>query len=152
MMRQKANAELIALSDYLLMRMRQKVPVRTGRLRESIAYTNDLATLTSTFVIGEGYGVYVEFGTRFMRPQPYIRQSLIEASAHWQFGVVNINLIPPAQKSEPLRATTSGFIMPKRQLLTERQKAHVRKYLIPVSRNYAAKFKRRGIKYGVSGP
>lgn len=49
-------------------------PVRTGRLRESIEHEIDGDTLR----VGSNveYSVYVEEGTRYMNPEPYLRPAL----------------------------------------------------------------------------
>ena len=59
-------------SDMLVM-ARARCPVRTGRLRASIAGGATVKSRTRLFLQATThYASYVEFGTRFMRAQPYL--------------------------------------------------------------------------------
>lgn len=49
------------------------VPVRTGFLRSSIGYTVDSSAFTLNFFAKAPYALYVEMGTRRMKPEPYMR-------------------------------------------------------------------------------
>lgn len=150
--RQRANDELTKLGNFLVDRMKQLAPVDTGFLRDSIEYEHRPEQLMIVVRVGPGYGIYQEFGTRFIKPHPYIRPALFEAAGHWKFGAITVTLRPPLQKSEPLRASSGGFKLPRRQKLTTRQIAHVNKHLRPTSRRFAAGFKRRKVKFSVIGP
>ncbi len=152
MMFDKANNELGKLSRFVLRGMQMKAPVKTGHLRESMSYDHDLINGVSTFLIPPFYGVYQEFGTRHMRPHPFIRPTLLEAGSIWHFKAVLIQIRPAAQRSEPLKATTSGFKRPKTQKLTWKQEKHVRHHLVGASKYYAHQMKRQGIKYRITGP
>lgn len=57
-------------------------PVDTGRLRASI--THEIGSDKLSAVIGTNveYSMYVEFGTRKMKAQPYLRPAFIESVAH----------------------------------------------------------------------
>jgi hypothetical protein len=151
---QELDTKLAALGGGLVESMQHYAPLDTGDLRNSIADHYDAATHTLTIYIGMGYGVYQEFGTRFIPPHPFIRPAILDFTPTFQAwglsGTLTIN--PPPQMSEPLRATTSGFRLPKKQKLTAGQLAHVRKHLIPTSRKFASKFKRRKIGFKVQGP
>lgn len=48
-------------------------PVDTGRLKNSIRIEFENNKLNIIMVY---YGIYVEFGTKFMQPQPFIRNAL----------------------------------------------------------------------------
>lgn len=50
--------------------MRSLVPVRTGRLRDSITETDDGVAVTAD------YSVFVEYGTIRTAPQPYVRPAI----------------------------------------------------------------------------
>jgi HK97 gp10 family phage protein len=52
------------------------VPVRTGQLRDSIFHDIVESELGFMFGAKADYAGYVEFGTRFMRAQPFIRPAL----------------------------------------------------------------------------
>jgi HK97 gp10 family phage protein len=140
----RVNQELQAMGTFLVSHMQAMAPVDTGYLRSAIYDVLDPVVHTLTVYSPAFYSIYQEFGTRFIRPHPYIRPAILEALKHWQFAKVELILRPPMQKSEPLIATRSGFRLPKHQKLTEKQKEHVKKYLVPKSRGYARRFKRAG--------
>ena len=151
------DTRLAAFGGHLASAMQSFAPVDTGLLRTSIANTYDTSTHTLTIHIGMFYGVYQEFGTRFIPPHPFIRPAIMEyAQVFEAWGLSAELLIHPNiqlhQRSEPLRATTSGFRLPKKQKLTAAQKLHVKKKLVPISRSFANEFKRRRIGFKVKGP
>jgi HK97 gp10 family phage protein len=47
-------------------------PVDTGALRDSIDYTYDSSNFTGDVYASQPYALYVELGTRYMAPQPYM--------------------------------------------------------------------------------
>ena len=151
---QELDTKLAALGGGIVESMQHYAPFKTGALRDSIADHYDAATHTLTIYIGMGYGVYQEFGTRFIPPHPFIRPAILDYSPTFQaWGLSGTLLIhPPTQASEPLRATTSGFRLPKKQKLTAHQVTHVKKKLVPISRSFANEFKRRKIGFKVKGP
>lgn len=73
-----------AQAEELARRIRQKVPVDTGRLRKSVEVeaTKDGGRVT----VGRGvrYAGYVEDGTAVMRAQPYIEPAVQEARARFE--------------------------------------------------------------------
>ena len=148
------HRDMAGLGGFLVSHMQGYAPVDTGFLQTSIADHYDPSTFTLTIAVGAPYAVYPEFGTRFMTPHPYIRPTIIDAAAAypWIDWDVLLVLHPPSQKSEPLRATTSGFRLPKKQKLTAHQVTHVKKKLVPISRSFANKFKQRKIGFKVKGP
>jgi HK97 gp10 family phage protein len=64
-------------------------PVDTGRLRSSIQASRGRDTTGVFADIGTNveYAVFVEFGTRYMAAQPYLRPALAVAAAQWGQGV-----------------------------------------------------------------
>ncbi len=58
-------------------------PVRTGFLRDSIT-TEMLGDFTGTVTVGAYYGVYVNYGTRFMAAQPFWNVALDEGRARFE--------------------------------------------------------------------
>jgi HK97 gp10 family phage protein len=68
------NAGLDEAGNEIVIYAQQIVPVRTGRLRASITYT--VADGQLIIMATAPYALYVEFGTRKMRAQPYIRPSI----------------------------------------------------------------------------
>ncbi len=141
--------ELNNLGAFLTTRMKQMAPVRTGYLRSEIQFVHAVQELAITVFIGPFYGIYQEFGTRFIRPHPFVRPALLEAAARWHFSIVDIRLYPAAQRSQPLRAHASGFHLPGKQPLTRKQELHVARHLTPVSKKFARAFRRKKVKFRV---
>jgi HK97 gp10 family phage protein len=58
---------------------RRACPVDTGRLRASIAFEVGWQGASLVLKLGTNvtYAAYVEFGTRFMAPQPYLRPAFL---------------------------------------------------------------------------
>ena len=52
---------------------KRNAPVDTGHLRGSISTTTSIGGLSAEIGPTASYGAYVEFGTRRMRPQPFMR-------------------------------------------------------------------------------
>jgi HK97 gp10 family phage protein len=68
---------LVESGEWIANRMRELVPVRTGRLQGSI----QAVEYTGKVVVGPvdvPYALYVEYGTSRMRAQPYIRPAAKE--------------------------------------------------------------------------
>jgi HK97 gp10 family phage protein len=63
-------------------RATQLCPVDTGRLRASIDHEMGVDAEGAYALVGSNveYAGYVEFGTRFMAPQPYLRPALAAAA------------------------------------------------------------------------
>ena len=60
-----------------------KAPVDTGYLRDSIT-TERLAPKHWKVKVGAHYGVYVEYGPRYMAAQPYFRPAVKTANAEFR--------------------------------------------------------------------
>lgn len=58
----------------------RKVPVDTGTLKRSIYLEISNLGLTATIEPTANYASYVEFGTRFMAAQPYVRPAYRKAT------------------------------------------------------------------------
>jgi HK97 gp10 family phage protein len=69
-------------------RARQLCPVDTGRLRASIQHRPGRDARGPFVDVGTNvnYAAYVEYGTRFHRPQPFLRPAVAEAVAEYQSG------------------------------------------------------------------
>ena len=67
------------ITEMAAARSRDIVPVRTGRLQRSIQVWNPAPMM---YQVGSvlNYAPFVEYGTRFMRAQPYLRPAAEEAS------------------------------------------------------------------------
>jgi HK97 gp10 family phage protein len=64
---------------------RELCPVDTGRLRASIQMDSGRDGVGPWVSIGTNveYAPYVEFGTRYMSPQPYMRPAVLMARVWW---------------------------------------------------------------------
>jgi HK97 gp10 family phage protein len=58
---------------------KMKAPVRTGYLRDSIT-SERLGPKHWKVKVGAHYGIYVEYGTRYMAAQPYFRPAIKQAN------------------------------------------------------------------------
>lgn len=58
---------------------KRRVPVKTGNLRRSITSTASMSGGVPTGIVAATahYGGFVELGTAFMQPQPYLRPALV---------------------------------------------------------------------------
>ncbi len=115
----------------------QLAPVRTGELRRSITYHYDNHDHTIDFIVGSPYGMFQEFGTRHMRPHPYLRPALnkIFGRTGGIYGFeTSMEFANTIQTDKKLLAHGGDFQMHKS--LSDKQKAHVRKHLAPVSKKY----------------
>lgn len=65
---------------------RELCPVDTGRLRASITMDSGRDSRGAWVTIGTNveYAPYVEFGTRYMSPQPYMRPAVMMARVWWR--------------------------------------------------------------------
>lgn len=80
-LRLDTEADLLRLGHRAVRNMRQLCPVDTGRLRNSIGLTTGRDSRGLFLDVGTDveYAPPVEFGTRYMRAQPFIRPGLAEA-------------------------------------------------------------------------
>lgn len=82
----RTEAALWSLGLRIQNNARILAPVDTGRLRSSIqAHKEPRAVVIGTNV---EYAAYVEFGTRFMAAQPYLRPAVAVGVAQWNAGIV----------------------------------------------------------------
>ncbi len=148
------HADMVGLGGFLVGHMQTYAPVRTGELRLGISDQYDPTTFTLTITIMAPYAVYVEFGTRNTFPHPYIRPTILDAAAAypWIDWEVLLNLHPMIVSPSHLRASASGFRIPKSAKLTAKQLHHVQTVLRPTSRKFAGQFRRRKIGFKVKGP
>ena len=66
-----------------------KAPVRTGRLRDSIE-SQRIGPKHWKVNVGAYYGVYVEYGTRYMSAQPYFRPAIKVANKIFRDQVLEV--------------------------------------------------------------
>jgi HK97 gp10 family phage protein len=62
-------------AQFILVQMKQMVPVDTGRLRSSIVVQGSPGRYV-VGPVGVAYAAYVEFGTSRMHAQPYVRPAV----------------------------------------------------------------------------
>jgi len=106
-------------------------PKRTGKLATSISYAYDNQTHSISFLVGAPYGVFQEFGTRYMNPHPYLRPALAQVAPIYGFNT-SMEFLNTYRTDTKLLAHGDTFQM--HQSLTAKQKAHVRANLKPVSK------------------
>jgi HK97 gp10 family phage protein len=85
-MRLQTERDLVVLGLKVQNGARERCPVDTGRLRASIVSSGLEHDAKGAFVrVGTNvfYAGFVEFGTRYMAPQPYLRPALLEAAQSW---------------------------------------------------------------------
>lgn len=70
------------LADMTASRAKQIVPVRTGTLQRSIT-AKRLAVCWYAIESVVIYAPFVEFGTMFMRPQPFLRPAILDMAPKW---------------------------------------------------------------------
>lgn len=76
--------QAVALSANDVMRKAQaKAPVDTGHLKESIN-VKEVTQTKAIIIANSDYSGYVEFGTRYMRAQPYMRPAVKEVVPEFQ--------------------------------------------------------------------
>lgn len=81
----ETEAELWRLGLQIQNYARLLAPVDTGRLRSSITATKGDRVVT----IGTNveYAAFVEFGTRYMAAQPFLRPAIMMAAQDWGSGL-----------------------------------------------------------------
>lgn len=111
-------------------RSRSLAPVKTGDLVSKEDY--QVANHTLILIMGSEHDIFVEFGTRHMRPQPHVRVALLDMNK--VFGTtVELEFNRPGGSTwTGIHAHQGGFILPHN--LTAKQRAHVATHLLPVSR------------------
>ncbi len=110
-------------------------PIRTGHLRSSIGYIYRQQDHTLQIYADAMYAIFVEYGTRHMRPRPYIRPALLEAGRlagiDLEIGFSNVPHINAPILAHPGGKQNVLFSTPN--TLTRKQLQHVRKHLVKTS-------------------
>lgn len=76
-----ARAAVTKVARAIMLTAQEFVPYVTGALHDSIEVNTLSVGKEAEVVVGEYYAGYVEFGTRFMAPEPYLAPA-IDAHAH----------------------------------------------------------------------
>ncbi len=109
---------------------RRLAPKKTGALALSITYAYDQNSHSISFIVGEPYGIFQEYGTRYMMANPYIRPALAQVAPIYGFDT-SMEFRNVIRTDTKLLAHGPGYQM--HRSLTEKQKAHVRTNLKPLS-------------------
>lgn len=111
----------------------QLAPKETGRLAGSISYAYDNQTHEIKFLVGAEYGLFVEYGTRYMAPRIYLRRAINLVGEIYGFHT-EMEFANTIKTDSKLLAHGATFQM--HRSLTLKQKRHVRGWLKPVSKFY----------------
>jgi hypothetical protein len=132
-------------------RMQMTAPVRTGMLRRSIyaGVSGGPGKRSLWLDVNAPYAMFLEFGTRYMTPRPFIRPAIVAIQQIFHLQAVSLSLHPPAGVSHALKAHATGFRRPGKGILTRKQEAHVRKNLGGLSRALAGAIRWRGTKFHI---
>ncbi len=126
------DTRMRAAGQSIVARAQALAPVRTGQLRASIGFVYNQTTHTLQIYGDAPYAIFVEYGTRHMRPQPYIRPALLEAGRlmgiNLEIGFANVPHINAPILAHPGGKSQVTFRTPS--TLTRKQLGHVRKHLV----------------------
>ncbi len=129
------DTRMRAAGQAAVARAQALVPVRTGHLKSSIGYIYRQSDHTLQLYADAMYAIFVEYGTRHMRPQPYIRPALLEAGRlagiNLEIGFANVPHISSPILAHPGGKPQVTFRTPA--TLTGKQLRHVRKHLVRTS-------------------
>ena len=79
------RVRLDEVSDAIALQAQTNCPVKTGKLQESITYYLEDTELTSHIGSEVIYAPFIEFGTRRMQAQPYLRKAAYEIKIEGYF-------------------------------------------------------------------
>lgn len=106
----------------VVQRAEQFAPKRTGRLATSIGYDWNYQTLSVVFTVDAPYGIFVEYGTRYMAPHPYLRPALNAVGPVYGFHMEMVFANTP-EYANPVLAHNERFFAPP--TLTDKQRARI---------------------------
>ncbi len=131
--RMRIDAQAHDLGKKVVQKAEQFAPKRTGKLATSISYTYNPTSHEISFNVGAPYGLFVEFGTRYMRPRPYLRPALNAVGEIFGFETEMAfqNVI---QTDRQLVARGPYFEVGKK--ITPAQRKHIKTFLKPTSEGY----------------
>ncbi len=129
------DTRMRAAGQAVVARAQTLAPQRSGHLRASIGYVYRQQDHTLQIYADAMYAIFVEYGTRHMRPQPYIRPALLEAGRlqgiNLEIGFANVPHINAPILAHPGGKRNVLFSTPN--ILTHKQLQHVRKHLVKTS-------------------
>ena len=129
---QQVDRKMVDAGNAFVVRAQSLAPVKTGTLRASIDY--QVIGRTLTIIIGAPWGIFQEFGTRTIPPHPFIRPALNEINRIFGTDVEILFNRPGGSQWGGIFAHQGGFILPHN--LTAKERAHVAKHLLPVSKKF----------------
>ena len=129
----RINAEMLRVGALVVEIAKRYTPVRSGHLQSQERFDYNLTTKTLIFISDVPYDIFVEYGTRNMRPQPHWRPALNTVGPI--FGInLEMSFANIPEIKAPILAVGASFDLPSN--LTAKQLAHVRKWLLPASKRH----------------
>jgi HK97 gp10 family phage protein len=118
---------------------RELAPERTGQLKAGIGYTYRQSDQTLSIHADAPWSVFVEYGTRHMRPQPYLRPAIQRVMGRIWGSQIELEFSNTPAIRNPIIAHPGGkahvfFRTPK--TLTSKQRRHVKQHLVPTSEKF----------------
>jgi hypothetical protein len=108
-------------------------PNSTGFLRRTEHFLYNDKTYELAFMSDAPYDIFVEMGTRHMRPQPHWRPALNTVGPIFGIQTHLVYQDVPAIQ-HPILMKSAGFALP--HTLTPKQLKHVREHLLPTSKRH----------------
>ncbi len=129
----RIQANMLEMANRVVRLAEQYAPKKTGRLAASIGFDWNAANFQVVFTVDAPYGIFVEYGTRNMMAQPYLRRALNTVGPQYGFNLEMAFTSTP-HINKPLMVHGARYAMPP--TLTPRQREHVIKNLTPVARHH----------------
>ncbi len=132
-----ADTKMRAMGEAIVGKARSLAPERTGALKAGIGYTYRQSDHTLSIHADEPYSIFQEYGTRYIRPHPFIRPAIAAVAGRvWGASAIEIEFANTPFIKSPILAHPGGksqviFKTPK--TLTSKQLSHVRRHLVPTS-------------------
>src|SRR5271166_5097058 len=122
----RINAEMLRIGELIVSIAKRYTPVRTGHLQASERFDYNLIDKTLTFISDVPYDIFVEYGTRNMKPQPHWRPAINTVGPVFGYNLeMSFANIPEIK--HPILAQGSKFHVPP--TLTHKQMEHVKRWL-----------------------
>ena len=126
-------AQMRTMAQTVVSITQRAAPKRTGFMALQERYELDESSYEVRFIGGAPYDLFVEMGTRHMRPQPHWRVGLNAVGTIWGW---NTELAFPNTIQTDTKLLAHGPTFQMHKSLTDKQKAHVRAHLKPVSERH----------------
>ncbi len=133
------DTKLRRTGEAIVSKARELAPVKTGALRAGIGYTYRQSDQTLSIHADEFYSVFQEYGTRTIRPHPYLRPAIQAVMGRIWGSQIELEFANTPAIKNPIIAHPGGkanvfFRTPK--TLTSKQYKHVRQHLVPTSAKF----------------